>query len=126
MASGSIWCDDCLEYYGWEHPSRNKGSYHERWWCNWFTEKGCDAKRQPLSGALGGDFKSDISITTEQGRLVAESKYQATGRGFSFLNKTHKNNQRTSIFLNKTGPNFICIEVNNPLAEKIARWLGGS
>ena len=79
--------------------SRNKGSYHERWWCNWFTEKGCDARRQPLSGALGGDFKSDISIDAEQGRLVAESKYQATGRGFSFLNKDTQNTTSRYLFL---------------------------
>jgi hypothetical protein len=106
--------------------SRNKGSYHERWWCNWFTEKGCEARRQPLSGALGGDFKSDISINAEQGRLVAESKYQATGRGFSFLTKTHQK-QPADIYLlkQKTGPNFICIEASHPLAEKFVRWLGG-
>jgi len=105
---------------------RNKGSYHERWWCNWFSEKGCEAKRQPLSGALGGEWKSDIAITTRAGRLVAESKYQATGRGFSFLTKTHKT-QPADIYLlkQKSGPNFICIEASNPIAEKIVRWLAG-
>lgn len=26
MASGSIWCDDCLEYYGWEHLAATKAA----------------------------------------------------------------------------------------------------
>ncbi len=24
MASGSTWCDDCMEYYGWEHLAATK------------------------------------------------------------------------------------------------------
>ena len=105
---------------------RNKGSYHERWWVEWFKAKGCKAERQPLSGQLGGEFAGDIKITTPDGRLVAESKYQAKGRGWSFITKTHQE-QPADIYLlkQKGGPNFICIEASNPLAEKIVRWLSG-
>ena len=105
---------------------RNKGSYHERWWCKWFTENGAEANRQPLSGQLGGDFQGDIKIETQNGFLIAESKYQATGRGFVLLTTTHKN-QPSDLYLlkQKTGPHFICIEVSNPLAEKIVGWITG-
>ena len=105
---------------------RNKGSYHERWWCKWFTENGAKANRQPLSGQLGGEFSGDIKIKTKEGSLTAESKYQANGRGFSFLTSTH-NNQPADLYLlkQKKGPSFICIEINNPLAKKIVAWMSG-
>ena len=105
---------------------RNKGSYHERWWVEWFKTCGAKAHRQPLSGQLGGRFAGDIEIETKDGRLIAESKYQATGRGFSFLTKTHKEQPADMYLLKqKSGPNFICIEASNPLAEKIVRWMRG-
>lgn len=104
---------------------RNKGSYHERWWCKWFKAQGVEAERQPLSGQLGGEFSGDIKLETKFGRLVAESKYQSEGRGWSFLTKTHKE-QTADIYLLKQrkGPAFICIEASNPIVEKIIRWLG--
>lgn len=104
---------------------RSKGSYHERWWCKFFSEKGCQAERQPLSGQLGGEFSGDIKLETRFGRLVAESKYQAEGRGWSFITKTHKE-QPADIYLlkQKRGANFIVIEASNPLVEKIIKWLG--
>jgi hypothetical protein len=73
---------------------------------------------------LGGEFSGDIQIKTPDGVLIAESKYQAEGRGFSFLSKTH-NEQPADIYLlkQKTGPNFICIEVSNPIATKIIGWI---
>ena len=104
---------------------RSKGSYHERWWCKWFQKKGAEAERQPLSGQLGGEFAGDIKIQTRIGRLVAESKYQAEGRGWSFITKTH-NEQPADIYLlkQKRGAAFIVMEINNPVVEKIIRWLG--
>ena len=76
---------------------RNKGSYHERWWVEFFKEKGAEARRQPLSGSMGGELGGDIKITTKFGSVIAESKYQSAGRGFSSLQKPTKNNQRISI-----------------------------
>lgn len=103
---------------------RNKGSYHERWWVQWFESLGAKAKRQPLSGSMGGEFSGDIKIESRDGPVIAESKYQAAGRGFSFLTKTHKE-QPADIYLlkQKSGPAFICIEINNPLAAKFIRWI---
>lgn len=105
---------------------RSKGSYHEKWWVKWFEEKGCEAKRQPLSGQLGGEFRGDIQIKTKDGVVIAESKYQAEGRGFSFLTKVH-NEQPADLYLlkQKRGPAFICIEISNPLAAKIIGCLSG-
>jgi hypothetical protein len=103
---------------------RNKGRYHENWWCEWFNKAGCKAERQPLSGQLGGDFSGDIKIQTKHGLLIGESKYQSTGRGFSFLTKTHKE-QPADLYLlkQKGGPHFICIEVTNPIALKLFKLL---
>jgi hypothetical protein len=105
---------------------RSKGSYHERWWVKWFETRGAKAERQPLSGQLGGKFAGDIQIETPTGVLIAESKYQAKGRGFSFLTTTH-NEQPADIYLlkQKSGPNFICVEASNPLATKIIGWIAG-
>ena len=103
---------------------RNKGSYHERWWVEFFKEKGAEARRQPLSGSMGGELGGDIKITTKFGSVIAESKYQSAGRGFSFLTKTHKE-QPADIYLLKqrTGPAFVCLEANNPLVAKFIEWL---
>ena len=103
---------------------RNKGRYHENWWCKWFEKKGCPAEKQPLSGQLGGEFSGDIKIKTKLGLLIGESKYQAEGRGWSFLTKTH-NEQPADLYLlkQKRGANFIRIEASNPLAEKLFKLL---
>ena len=73
---------------------------------------------------MGGEFASDIKIQTAIGGLVAESKYQADGRGFSFLTKTHKN-QPADLYLykQKTGPKFIVVEADSKLAKAIVDWL---
>ena len=73
---------------------------------------------------MGGEFSGDIKIESTNGPVIAESKYQAAGRGFSFLTKTHKE-QPADIYLlkQKSGPAFICIEINNPLAAKLIRWI---
>ena len=55
---------------------RNKGSYHERWFVKWFTSQGFKAKRQPLSGSLGGEYSGDIILNIKGQRLVAEVKYR--------------------------------------------------
>ena len=55
---------------------KNKGSYHERWFVKWFTSQGFKAKRQPLSGSLGGEYSGDIILNVKGQRLVAEVKYR--------------------------------------------------
>ena len=58
------------------NKNRNKGSYHERWFVKWFTSQGFKAKRQPLSGSLGGEYSGDIILHIKGQRLVAEVKYR--------------------------------------------------
>ena len=75
---------------------------------------------------MGGEFASDIKRQTRIGVLVAESKYQADGRGFSFLTKIH-HNQPADLYLykKKTGAKFIVIEADSKLAIALMDWLGG-
>lgn len=56
--------------------SRNKGNYHERWFVKWLEELGFTAKRQPLSGSLGGEYSGDIIWKLGQHELVVEVKYR--------------------------------------------------
>tara|TARA_B100000963_G_scaffold360767_1_gene392972 strand:- start:699 stop:1061 length:363 start_codon:yes stop_codon:yes gene_type:complete len=56
--------------------NRRKGDYHERQITKWLQEIGIKAKRQPLSGSLGGEYSGDIVINIGKNRLVAEVKYR--------------------------------------------------
>ena len=43
--------------------SKAKGTYHENWFLKLFTGWGLRVvKRQPLSGALGGEYAGDLVI----------------------------------------------------------------
>ncbi len=56
--------------------SRNKGNYHERKITEWLQTMGFKAKRQPLSGSLGGEYSGDIVWQIGGHRLVTEVKYR--------------------------------------------------
>ena len=58
------------------NKNRDKGNYHERWFVNWLQELGFTAKRQPLSGALGGEYSGDIIWKLGRLELVVEVKYR--------------------------------------------------
>ena len=120
----NVWCLDCLGDHGWEHLRRSKAT--TKGGGSTGSKRTVPKRIANLSGQLGGDFQGDIKIETKDGFLIAESKYQATGRGFGLLTTTHKN-QPSDLYLlkQKTGPHFICIEVSNPLAEKIVGWITG-
>ncbi len=60
------------------NKNRNKGNYHERWFVKWLEAIGLKAKRQPLSGSLGGEYSGDIVVEIKGQRLVAEVKYRDT------------------------------------------------
>ena len=42
--------------------SKAKGTYHENYFVKLFKEWGLKVKRQPLSGALGGEYSGDLVI----------------------------------------------------------------
>ncbi len=56
--------------------NKNKGTYHEKWFVNWLKEQGIKAKRQPLSGSLGGEYSGDIKLVLNGHELVGEVKYR--------------------------------------------------
>jgi len=56
--------------------NKNKGTYHEKWFVNWLKEAGIKAKRQPLSGSLGGEYSGDLKLELNGYELVGEVKYR--------------------------------------------------
>lgn len=56
--------------------SKAKGTYHENWFLKLFTGWGLRVKRQPLSGALGGEYAGDLVIQLQDMKLIAEIKYR--------------------------------------------------
>ena len=56
--------------------NKNKGTYHEKWFVKWPEEAGIKAKRQPLSGSLGGEYSGDIKLELNGHELVGEVKYR--------------------------------------------------
>ena len=56
--------------------NRDKGTYHEKWFVTWLNAIGIKAKRQPLSGSLGGEYSGDIKLELMGHELVGEVKYR--------------------------------------------------
>ena len=56
--------------------NKNKGTYHEKWFVDWLTKAKIKAKRQPLSGSLGGEYSGDIKLELFGQELVGEVKYR--------------------------------------------------
>jgi len=56
--------------------NKTKGTYHEKWFVKWLTKIGIKAKRQPLSGSLGGEYSGDIKLELKGKELVGEVKYR--------------------------------------------------
>ena len=60
------------------NKNKSKGTYHEKWFIDWLTKIGIKAKRQPLSGSLGGEYSGDIKLELFGHELVGEVKYRDT------------------------------------------------
>lgn len=58
------------------NKNKLKGTYHENWFVKWLTEIGIEAKKVPLSGALGGEYSGDIHLKINGRKLVGEVKYR--------------------------------------------------
>lgn len=69
--------------------SKNKGSRVEREIRDAHLQVGIPAKKQPLSGALGGEYAGDLLIA---GKLRAEVKARKNGQGFAMIQKWLGNN----------------------------------
>lgn len=60
------------------NKSKLKGTYHEKWCVRWLEHYGIEAKRQPLSGSLGGEFTGDLKVKLRGVEKIAEVKYRST------------------------------------------------
>lgn len=58
------------------NKNKQKGYYHERKIVEWLKKIGIKAKKQPLSGALGGEYSGDIKVELMGHELVVEVKYR--------------------------------------------------
>ena len=58
------------------NKNRNKGIYHEKWFETWLKKIGMTVKRQPMSGALGGEYIGDLLINHNDQRFICEVKYR--------------------------------------------------
>ena len=58
------------------NKNRNKGIYHEKWFETWLKKIGMNVKRQPMSGALGGEYIGDLLINHNDQRFICEVKYR--------------------------------------------------
>ena len=91
-----------------------KGTYHEKWFVDWLTKAKIKAKRQPLSGSLGGEYSGDIKLELFGQELVGEVKYRdksnfpspfkvLEGRDIAFY-KRRRGTPQTLVIM--TGENF--------------------
>ena len=60
--------------------NKSKGTYHEKWFVDWLNKikTQIKAKRQPLSGSLGGEYAGDIKLEIKGLEIVGEVKYRDT------------------------------------------------
>ena len=60
--------------------NKSKGTYHEKWFVDWLNKikTQIKAKRQPLSGSLGGEYAGDIKLEIKGLGMVGEVKYRDT------------------------------------------------
>jgi Holliday junction resolvase len=58
------------------NKNRNKGIYHEKWFETWLKKIGINVKRQPMSGALGGEYIGDLVINHNGKKFNCEVKYR--------------------------------------------------
>ena len=78
-----------------------------------------------MSGQLE-EFPGDIIIQLDRKKLIVESKYQTDGKGWSFINKIlRKNNKKYAkdilVMKQRSGEAYLCVNINNKAALKILR-----
>jgi hypothetical protein len=100
-------------------PNRNKakGLYHEKWVVEWLKAIGLPAKRQPLSGALGGEYSGDIVTKIMGHRLVTEVKFRDASNfpsPFSVLE-----NRDLAIYKRKKGSPQVVVIMSGETFQKL-------
>lgn len=101
---------------------RRKGSYHENRVLEWIQEQGFEAKKQPLSGQLGGEYRGDLLWEIGGRALVTEVKYRDASNfpsAFSVLDE-----RDIAVYRRKTGePKTVVIIDGDIFAEHFAPLL---
>ena len=109
--------------------NKNKGTYHEKWFVDWLNQikAPIKAKRQPLSGSLGGEYSGDIKIEIYGLEMIGEVKYRdksnfpspfsvLEGRDIAFY-KRRKGTPQTLVIM--TGEQFqLLMEESYGIAEQ--------
>ena len=83
--------------------SKAKGTYHENYFVKLFKSWGLAVKRQPLSGALGGEYSGDLVVSIEGTEYIVEVKYRKE-KGFPSPFTVLKNRDVALFKLGKTEP----------------------
>tara|TARA_A100001515_G_scaffold141845_1_gene139428 strand:+ start:1244 stop:1630 length:387 start_codon:yes stop_codon:yes gene_type:complete len=90
------------------NKNKNKGTYHEKWFVHWLNKIGIKAKRQPLSGSLGGEYRGDIILQIRSKDYIAEVKYRTKDNFPNPFNVLDKRD--LALYKRKTGkPNTLVI-----------------
>lgn len=100
--------------------ARDKGANYEREIVNWHRERGVDAERIPLSGAVKGNYKGDLKIGPQQA-LLAECKRRA--RAYQDLYDALDQDGSDMLFVRKDRERTLVVL---PLEtyEGILEWIG--
>ena len=83
--------------------SKQKGTYHENYFVKLFKEWGIKVRKQPLSGALGGEYSGDLVVTIGGEDYITEVKYRKE-KGFPSPFTVLKNRDVALFKLGKTEP----------------------
>ena len=101
------------------NKNKNKGTYHEKWFVDWLNKIGIAAKRQPLSGSLGGEYRGDIILSPKNKNYIAEVKYRTTDKfpsPFKVLDK-----RDIAFYKRKTGEPQVVVIMSAKIFEEIIR-----
>lgn len=106
------------------NKNKSKGYYHERKIVEWLKKIGIKAKRQPLSGALGGEYSGDIKLELMGHELVAEVKYRdKSGFPSPF---TVLDNRDLAIYKRRNGEPQTIVILKSEVFEKLMEKSNGN
>jgi Holliday junction resolvase len=100
--------------------SRDKGAAYEREIVNWHRGKGVEAERIPLSGAMKGNYASDIKLGPQLA-LTAECKRRA--RAYQDLYDALNQDNSDMLFVRKDRERTLVV-LPMETYEAILEWLG--
>jgi Holliday junction resolvase len=100
--------------------SRDKGANFEREIVNWHKDRGVDAERIPLSGAVKGNYSGDIKIGPQLA-LLAECKRRA--RAYQDLYDALDQDDSDMLFVRRDrGRTLVVLPIET--YEAVLEWLG--